>query len=122
MTDLTKTFLQCLHCQHHFSEPRNVCPACDWPRSHSDETPPPTWSQPDTSAQPVAPAAQIDLGIINVDAGAPLEPAPEAAPQAAPTILADIPIPQVRRPRQPKTLVLAPEEPVEPTAPEGDAT
>lgn len=115
MIDLSKTFLQCNHCKHNFAEPRHVCPACDWPRTHSEETPPPTWSQPDPNAQVVQAAPQIAQGILNpVQLELPLatEAAPAPVPQAPPVILADIPVPQVRK-RQPRTLTLAPEEPTE---------
>lgn len=121
MIDLSKTFLQCMHCHHNFAEPRHVCPACDWPRTHSEETPPPSWSQPDPNAGTAQPAAQVQVGIINAD------PTPtdataetvlveihvhEPAPQAALGILADIPVPQVKARRGTlRTLTLAPEDP-----------
>lgn len=58
MVDLSKTFVHCLHCDNYTPDPRNVCPRCDWPRAHSDETPPPTISMADPNekfvpAQPV---------------------------------------------------------------------
>lgn len=127
MIDLSKTFLQCLHCHHNFAEPRHVCPSCDWPRSHSDETPPPVWSQPDPNApvQPAPPAIGQHVADIKLDAPVQLElplstEGVSPVPQAPPTILADIPVPQVRARRQPKTLVLAPEDPVE--TPIGETT
>lgn len=115
MIDLSKTFLQCMHCLHNFAEPRHVCPACDWPRTHSEETPPPSWSQPDPNAGTAQPAAQVQVGIINADPtpadATPVEPV-APAPQAALGILADIPVPQVKARRGTlRTLTLAPEDP-----------
>jgi predicted amidophosphoribosyltransferase len=129
MIDLSKTFLQCLHCHHHFSEPRHVCPSCDWPRSHSDETPPPTWSQPDPNAAPTAAAPQIHQHLADIKLEGPVQlelplstEGVSPVPQLAPAILADIPIPQSKAAkRQAKTLTLAPELPTE-SATTGETT
>lgn len=59
MVDLSKTFTHCLHCGNHTSEPRNVCPVCDWPRAHSAETAPPVLSCADPNAKPVQAAQQV---------------------------------------------------------------
>lgn len=117
MTDLSKTFLQCLHCHHNFAEPRHVCPSCDWPRSHSDETPPPVISQPDPNAvaAPAQPALSQHIADIKLDAPVQLElplstEGVSPVPQAPPAILADIPVAQSKASkRQAKTLTLAPE-------------
>lgn len=79
-------FKSCPHCKGTTWEPRPVCPTCDWPRCHLDETPvpenmggfpapkatvepprPPDPLQP-TPAMPVAaPIAEPKLPEVNLD-------------------------------------------------------
>lgn len=98
MTDLTKTFLQCLHCGHHFMEPRHVCPACDWPRAHTDVTPGPETSRPDPNAY--VPPAQPALPVVGEHRADAELAAPQPIPQALAQILADIPVATPKRTRK----------------------
>lgn len=127
MIDLAKTFLQCMHCLHNFAEPRHVCPSCDWPRSHSDETPPPVISQPDPNAglEPAQPVLSPHIADIKLEAPVQLElplstEGVSPVPQAAPTILADIPVPQIK-PRR-GVLRTAPTLTLTPETTEGETT
>lgn len=123
MVDLSKTFVRCLHCGNATAEPRHVCPVCDWPRTHSDVTPPPTLSMADPNAVSTAPAAQIGVAAIVQPhiADVKIDSRPVVIPGQAPARLdaiaevgeiatAPIATPALQRLR---TLTLAPEDPVE---------
>lgn len=120
MVDLSKTFTYCLHCKNRTAEPRNVCPACDWPRAHSDVTPPPNTSLGDPNAKVEMPpqlgAASVVQPLI---ADVTLDTRPVVIPGQAPARLDAIaevgmvhtkPDTALSRLR---TLTLAPEDPVE---------
>lgn len=113
MVDLSKTFVHCLHCGNRTSEPRNVCPVCDWPRDHSFETAPPTISCADPNAkievpaQSGAPAPYIaDVKIVNT--------APVVIPGQAPARLdaiAEVGVIPASALATLRSLTLAPEDP-----------
>lgn len=70
-------------------EPRHVCPGCDWPRQHSDETPTPSVSMADPNAvfvSPVVAGTAIAPHVTEVQ----LVSAPIVIPGQAPARLAGI--------------------------------
>jgi hypothetical protein len=94
MAKLDKLFTHCMHCDHRTAGPVYTCPVCDWPRAHTDETPPPGVGLPDNSykmnEQP-KPAPQLSLPV-EIPARL-LDDIPVAAPvpQAAAMNLAVLP-------------------------------
>lgn len=121
MVDLSKTFTRCAHCKGTTSEPRNVCPVCDWPRQHSDETPPPSLTMADPNAKPVMPAQQGAIVQPHI-ADVAIDSRPVVIPGQAPArldaiaevgVIATAPVASALQ--RLKTLTLAPEDPVDET-------
>lgn len=121
MVDLSKTFVHCLHCGQYTAEPRNVCPRCDWPRCHSDETPQPDYSCTDPNAQFVTaqmPVIQQHVADVKI---VPPAAQPAAMVEASiPDLGVIVPTPPVKASSMKKlrTLTLAPEDPVPEADPE----
>lgn len=121
MVDLSLTFTFCQHCQNRTMEPRNVCPACDWPRSHTDKTPAPSFGCPDPNAQFVhgkMPVIQQHLADIKLESVEFVPPAPPAAPMneaAIPDlgVMVTATTKRVSSKEKLRTLTLAPEDPIE---------
>jgi len=98
MVDLTKLFTRCDHCQKSLAQPMYVCPWCNWPRDHTEETPPPSAGLPDLSFKPgktvTVQAAPQQAGAIPkapelIDiplAGPPIPQAPSMNPDALPDL------------------------------------
>lgn len=113
---LDKTFIRCGHCGHAAAQPVYTCPVCDWPRQHSEETPPPTLSCPD----PEAPQSQRrdPLAQVVLETAAPAEAAPQAAKLAAIPDLGVINLAPAQGPAIIKLIQLAEEDPIPEEEPE----
>lgn len=87
-------FKSCPHCGGTTWEPRPVCPSCDWPRCHLDETPVPEnlggFPDPSKAAQPQGGALVDPLkpGAVlpTVSAPAAMPVLPEVSLDAPPSV------------------------------------
>lgn len=122
MVDLSKTFTFCLHCKNRTAEPRNVCPACDWPRAHSAETPQSevglldlnnVLAAPALQSGQVAQVIQPHMADVKVDSKPVLIPGQAPPNLAAIAELGVIPTSPASPLERLRTLTLAPEDPVE---------
>jgi hypothetical protein len=118
VVDLSKTFTFCMHCKNRTMEPRHVCPNCDWPRQHSEETPPPDISLAGPNTAPIVPAPQggqpvvvPHLADVKIDSRPVVVPGQAPARLEAIADLGDI-SEQARPAAILRSLTLAPDDPL----------